>query len=112
MTPRDFERFLDRDKGRCWHCGTTETLVPHHRANRGHGGSKGKRAAAANIIVMCAAFNSAMDSNSIAAAEARRYGWKLSTFAEPEAEAIFSKPEGRWYLLTNEFGRSETNIGK
>jgi len=39
MTPKEFKKFQLRDK-HCPHCGATgEMLVPHHRKNRGMGGS-------------------------------------------------------------------------
>ena len=39
MNKKRFQKYLDRDGG-CVHCGDVETAVPHHRLNRGMGGSK------------------------------------------------------------------------
>ncbi len=37
------KKILKQVQGRdpyCWHCGREDDLVPHHRINRGMGGSK------------------------------------------------------------------------
>lgn len=99
MTPKQFQKFIDRDGGGCVHCGITDGLVPHHRANRGMGGSKA-RDVPANIVTMCA-FNTLMESDPDAAAFARDKGWKISTHDDPELVAVFNVNFGKFVMLTN-----------
>lgn len=104
MTPKQFEKFLKRD-GHCWHCGADEGLVPHHRKNRGMGGSK-VRDVPSNIIVMCAEFNQRMESDSWAAQEAREKGWKLESWQDPYKEPCVDDTDGFEWYLDDTFGRS------
>lgn len=106
MKPKEFEKYLARDK-HCLHCGTTETLVPNHRANRGMGGSK-KRDVPSNIVVLCARINGEIESDAIMAEVARQYGWKLKTWQEPLGAPVLDLPSGKWYLLTDSFTRNES----
>jgi hypothetical protein len=97
MTPKQFRKFLDRDGG-CWHCGDAETAVPHHRVNRGMGGSKA-RDEASNVIVMCSRVNGLMESDPIVAEMAREFGWKLESWQNPVDVPIFEATSGVWYFL-------------
>jgi hypothetical protein len=81
----DIQKLRKRDS-HCWHCGTTENLVPHHRANRGMGGSKVLRYASKRHTRVCAALNYAMESDAEVAQEALENGWKLKSWDD------FSKP--------------------
>jgi hypothetical protein len=81
-------------------------LVPHHRANRGHGGSK-LLDGLQNIILICAQYNGAMESNANIAAQARDYGHKLSRYASP-AEPVFDTTACKWYVLDDKGGKFET----
>jgi hypothetical protein len=111
MTPRQFAKFLDRDQ-QCWHCGLSdETLIPHHRQNRGMGGSK-IRDNAANIIVMCAEINTAMESDSRIAEAAQKYGWKIESWAESTDRAVYDRPKGLWFYLDNDYNRVQTRKEK
>lgn len=101
MTPREFRKYLDRDSGTCWHCGTTETLVPQHRAGRGMGGSK--KQTPANVIVLCALFNGLIESDAKAAGMALRYGWKLSRYEKPVDRPVYNIVSGLWYFLNDDF---------
>ncbi|HLP97632.1 MAG TPA: hypothetical protein VK149_04225 [Sideroxyarcus sp.] len=101
MTPKQFERYLQRDGG-CLHCGATEGVVPHHRGNRGMGGSKA-RDVPANIIVMCSRFNGLMESDPAAAETARLMGWKISTHDNPELIPVLNGISGEWVMLDNSF---------
>ena len=103
MTPREFQKYLDRDGYACWHCGTTETLVPQHRAGRGMGGSK--KQTAANIIVLCSLFNGLIESDAKAAGMALRYGWKISRYEKPIDKPVYNIVENKWYFLTDNFSR-------
>jgi hypothetical protein len=107
VTPKQFERYLRRDKGRCWHCGSDGAdLIPHHRLNRGFGGKNAKADGPANIIVMCAQFNGLMESDASSAAEARRYGWKIESWQQPDFVPIYEAATGDWWFLENDFTKT------
>jgi len=104
MNRQQFQRFIDRDQ-HCPHCGTTDdTLVPNHRANRGHGGHKAGNQPA-NIIVLCADINGAIESNADWASLAREYGWKLRRHEDPLTTPFFDMAHGGWWTLDNDYGR-------
>lgn len=104
MTKKQFQKFLDRDGG-CVHCGDTETAVPNHRANRGMGGSP-ERDVPSNIVVLCSALNSLIESDSSFAEVARENGWKLSTGQNPQESPYYDLRNGRWFYLDNFFNRT------
>lgn len=105
MNRAQFQRFLDRD-GHCPHCGTTDdTLVPQHRANRGHGGYKAGDQPS-NIIVLCARMNFLIEADPGAAAAAKRYGWKIGRYVEPTSAPFFDIVHGSWFTLDNNYGRT------
>ena len=107
MNRREFQKYLDRDK-RCPHCGTTDdTLVPNHRANRGIGGHKAGNAPA-NIVVLCSYANGLIESDADMAATARKYGWKIGRYDDPANVPVYDTVTGRWWLMDNNYGRSET----
>jgi len=104
---REFQKFLDRDQ-HCPHCGTTDdTLVPNHRANRGHGGHKAGNQPA-NILVMCAAINGAIEADPIKAETARKYGWKLGRYVDPTEAPYYDMVTGTWWLLDNSYARTRS----
>ena len=107
MTPKQFRRYVDRDKG-CVHCGRTDTIVPHHRGNRGMGGSKA-RDVPSNIIVMCSYWNGIMESDARAAQIAREYGWKVSSHDTPKEREIYYPSEGVWYRLDDDYGKESVS---
>ena len=96
-TPKALLKALDlRDGHRCaWHwegaC-DVETLSPHHRANRGHGGRRSLDRLS-NLIWLCA-FNSLIESDADAARAARIRGIKISSFAEPSQVPIHHAVHG------------------
>lgn len=102
MKPKQFEKYLTRD-GSCVHCGETETVAPHHRANRGMGGSR-LRDNPANIIVMCSIFNGMMESDETSAHLARLYGWKLRPWENPAETPLWHTGSRTWRLLQDDGG--------
>lgn len=103
MTPKQFQKYLDRDGG-CVHCGDRETAVPQHRLNRGMGGSK-VRDVPSNIIVLCARMNGLIESDASVAREARVLGWKLTNGQKPAQTAFYDVLRGVWWLPDDNFGR-------
>lgn len=77
--------------------------MPHHRANRGMGGSKA-RDVPANIIVVCQ-LNGLMESDAKTARLAIEYGWKLKTSDDPLKKAVYDAYLGVWWMLDNEYGK-------
>jgi hypothetical protein len=104
MNKKQFDKYLTRDGG-CVHCGRAdETLIPHHRANRGFGGSKALDVPS-NIVVLCSQANLLLESNSTFAALGRSLGWKLTAGESPLTVPV--NINGRWYLLNNDYQRVE-----
>lgn len=66
----------------CWHCGREDNLVPHHRANRGAGGSPSQDRMS-NLLLICAEYNVSMESYLPHAREARDRGIKISRYDSP-----------------------------
>ena len=108
MTPKQFARFMERDRG-CLHCGDVETAVPNHRVNRGMGGSR-KRNHPANIVVLCSLVNGLIESDAEWATKARTFGWKLASWDDPFWVPVFDVMSGRWWLLDNEFERTRLSV--
>jgi hypothetical protein len=104
MKNSDIKKLRQRDLY-CWHCGTTEDLVPHHRANRGMGGSKSLDTLQ-NVILVDADFNSRMESDAAVATWARDLGLKLSKFANP-AEPVFDNYAKLWFTLDLQGNKTE-----
>lgn len=102
MNKKEFDKYLARDGG-CVHCGSiNDTLIPHHRANRGMGGSKAKDVPS-NIVVLCAKANNDLESSSGFATLGRHFGWKLVAGQVPSQTPIFIGSQ--WWLLNDKFGR-------
>lgn len=106
MEAQEFARYLERDGGRCMHCGTDQGLVPQHRQNRGMGGSP-LRNVPSNIIVLCSEANGLMESSATWAQRARDYGWKVSRGEDPFQTPVFDYSANRWYMLRDDFARIE-----
>lgn len=108
MNGRQFAKYLARDlRCVCGCVGKEDTLIPQHRVNRGHGGSK-LLDRPANILVMCSEMNGLIESDAKVAALARGYGWKLRSWQTPEEEPFFDIPTGEWILLTDDYNRTTT----
>jgi hypothetical protein len=106
MTRKEFEKYLERDGGRCPHCGTTEGLVPQHRAGRGMGGSK-VLDRPANIIVLCSLMNGLIESDAATRSWAHLQGWHLSRYEDPETSpARYNTEGGRFFILGNDYTRT------
>lgn len=101
MKQKQFERYVTRDGG-CVHCGETETVSPHHRVNRGMGGSK-LRDNAANIVVMCSLFNGLIESDEKSAHVARLYGWKLRPWEDATETPLWHASSRTWRLLQDDY---------
>lgn len=106
MTPKEFQKYLDRDGG-CLHCGEREAVAPHHRANRGMGGSK-VRDVPSNIMVLCSYMNGLIESSAIMAGHARMAGWKLFQGEQPSQTPVYDAMTGTWWLLDDNYGRQPT----
>jgi len=105
MTPKEFKKFQLRDK-HCPHCGATgEMLVPHHRKNRGMGGSPKIAKLPSNILSVCAEINGLMESDSEWAEKARTYGWKLSSWQDPQVVPVYDAITTFWFRLDNNYQR-------
>ena len=98
-------KLRQRDR-ECLHCGEDreEYLVPHHRRNRGHGGSK-LLDRLDNLLMICAYYNGAMESNPVVAENARNFGHKLSSWQDFDAP-VFDECAGEWYLLDIKGGKT------
>lgn len=104
MNYKQFSQLLKRD-GYCWHCGREDdTLIIQHRSNKGFGGSK-RLDNAANLIILCSAFNNLIESDAKAAGMALRYGWKLSRYDRATDKPVYNIVENKWYFLLDDFTR-------
>lgn len=103
MTPQEFHKYRQRDQ-RCYHCGASEDLIPHHRANRGMGGAKSADKPS-NIISMCAIINGLMESDGKMAEVAREFGWKLSRYENPLIKPVYDANTGFWFRLDDNYKR-------
>lgn len=99
-TPKRLLRALDaRDGHLCAAHGLRcdpRTLTPQHRGNRGHGG-RPSADVITNLIWLCSALNGEIESIAVAAAGARHWGWKISSFADASTIPVFIC--GTWWLL-------------
>lgn len=94
----------DRDQ-HCWHCGVEEDLVPHHRINRGMGGSK-LLDTPDNLMMICALWNGLVESDADSARVARGWGHKLAVW-EDTAKPVFDRGSFRWWILSADGTRVE-----
>ena len=107
MNLRQFRPYLERDLY-CPHCAETEDLVPHHRKNRGAGGSK-LPDRPSNILVVCSTYNMLMESDAKVAELARLWGHKLRRGDDPALVPVFERMTSSWWLLDDEFRRVRTD---
>lgn len=98
-----------RDGWRCYHCGASDQLSPHHRINRGMGGSKNPQLnAPSNIIALCWAVNMQLETTPVIAELGRKFGWKLTRGQDPLAVPVWDAQAQQWYRLDDEYGRTPT----
>ena len=94
----------------CVHCGDTETLVPHHRINRGLGGSK-LLDTPQNVILICSRYNGLLESDAKIARQGRDYGHKLSRFDTTD-KPVYDQTISEWFSLTEEGEKIATSSGR
>ena len=95
--PKKVLKLVQTRDPHCYHCGATEDLVPHHRINRGMGGSK-LLDTPDNLMMVCAFYNGDMESVSASAQQARAWGHKLAVWERTE-RPVFDVAGGWWFLL-------------
>lgn len=91
---------LERDKY-CWHCGTTQDLVPHHRKNRGMGGRGSSLDVPANLLLVCANYNWLMEADAKVLIKAQVLKHKLRQ-TDSLFEPVFDNVTNQWWSLDNE----------
>ena len=94
--PKKILKLVQERDAHCWHCGSEVDLVPHHRTNRGMGGSK-LLDTPDNLMMVCAVYNGLMESDFRTAALARGWGHKLAVW-EDTARPVFDVVGGWWIL--------------
>lgn len=105
MTPKLMKQLKARDKY-CWHCGEDFELVAHHRKNRGMGG-RPSLDRIENLLLVCQAYNFAMESDAKEAAWALDYGHKLRQW-EDFTRPVFDRVAQKWFSLSPYGTKSET----
>jgi hypothetical protein len=65
----------------------------------GGAGTASKRNRSSNLIVLCSAFNTAIESDPDAAQEARVRGWKLESWQDPLFEPVWDSVHKLWIML-------------
>jgi 5-methylcytosine-specific restriction endonuclease McrA len=114
--PVKFKRLLifGRDAYTCGLCGQVfqdGQLVPHHRANRGHGGSP-MSDRPSNILSLCGLCNGLIESDPVSAETARHLGIKISRhdaqIAHLKPVKVFVESEREWVLLDDSYGATLT----
>jgi len=108
--PKKILKVVQERDSHCWHCGREDDLVPHHRINRGMGGSK-KLDIAENLLMVCAFWNGGMESNPNAGAKARGWGHKRSVWESLEFP-VFDCFAFRWYLIRLDGSKVIANLDK
>lgn len=83
-------------------------LVPHHRKNRGAGGSKVLENDITNLILICAGWNGSIESDATNATVARNFGQKLRSW-QSTSEPVYDLTNGLWYCLTSDGQKVEVD---
>jgi hypothetical protein len=103
-----------RDAYTCSLCGQVfqdGQLVPHHRGNKGHGGSP-LSDRPSNILSLCGLCNGLIESDPVAAGKARLLGIKISRYdaylAHTKPVKMFVGSEREWVLLDDSYGATLT----
>lgn len=108
--PKKVLKLVQERDSHCWHCGREDDLVPHHRINRGMGGSK-LLDIPENLMMICANWNGEMESNATAGASARGWGHKLSVWESVE-HPVFDICAFRWYFLLPDGSKVIANLDR
>lgn len=98
------DKIVRRDGEYCPHCGATNSLTIQHRIRKGAGGSNDAERPS-NGIMLCWAFNVAIEQDADQAAYARSCGWKLTTADDPTAVPVYDATTGDWWLLDDGWNR-------
>jgi hypothetical protein len=98
---------VERRDEYCLHCGATSGLVIHHRKNRGSGGSK-LLDRADNLLLVCATYNSMMESDKATMISARDFGHKLQSWEE-FSDPVFDQISLTWWILSPDGSKIQTN---
>lgn len=108
MIPKHIVRALrERDGNVCaWSGLESDTLVPHHRANRGAGGFKAGDKLS-NLVLVDSIANGRFESD--LQRRAQLLGFKISRYADPQSIPIFHQCFGGWVLLLDD--GSVTKLG-
>jgi hypothetical protein len=107
VNEKEFNKYLARDGG-CVHCGDCFAVVPHHRLNRGLGGSR-ERDTPSNIVTLCSIVNGLVESDAKWYQAALLNGWKLRAGQEPRVSPIWFALDMKWFLLDDKMGKVETS---
>lgn len=100
MTPREFEKFLDRDQW-CYATGTAgSALIPQHRVG-GMGGNRPQSPSA--IITFDSVTNGHIESDPWWQRKAYENGWKLRSGFDTLQCPVWHVRRG-WLMLDDEFG--------
>jgi len=106
--PKKVLKLVQLRDDHCWHCGLEDDLVPHHRMNRGMGGSK-LLDTPDNLMMVCGLYNFEMESDNVVAAAARGWGHKLSVW-ESTDHLVFDCVRFEWWLLDGFGGKVLTPL--
>ena len=103
-----------RDSWKCQLCGQEfqdGQLVPHHRSNRGFGGSPISDRPS-NVLSLCSLCNGLIESDAVEASRARILGIKISRFDAEIAHLVpvkmFVESTREWVLLDDNYGATLT----
>ena len=94
--PVKVRKLVEARDDSCWHCGSEIDLVPHHRINRGMGGSK-LLDTPDNLMMVCAVYKGLMESDVRVQSQARGWGHKLAVW-ESTDRPVFHVTSGWWIL--------------
>lgn len=103
LTVRDGHQCVWHWEGAC----DPETLVPHHRSNRGMGGSRSKDRLS-NLVWLCSELNGRIEADPEYAASARSRGIKISSHDEPSHTPLIHAVHGRCLIADD--GSVETGL--
>ena len=95
--PKKVLKLVQARDGHCWHCAREDDLVPHHRINRGMGGSK-LLDTPDNLMMICGLWNGSIEADAKDAVAARGWGHKLAVWESTE-RPVFDRFGGWWILL-------------